>query len=100
MLESEQLPDFIAIQPATFKCGEIEGIAFCQAIQESYTQIVHWKRNLFKVSSGQAGKSFVNLFECFNPMLVHLHLRVALQAAMVIPALFLQKPHSKSKAKV
>ena len=70
-----------------FKWGQIEGIAFCQAIQESYKQIVHWKRNLFKVPSGQAGKSFVReltrMFQSYaNASALE---SVALQAAMVMP---------------
>ena len=99
--QPESLPDFVVVQPATFKWGETEGEAFRQDIQESYNQILHWRRNLFKVPSGQAGKSFVreltrmfksyaeaSVFEC-----------VALQAAMFVPALLLQKPHPKFKAK-
>ena len=101
VLESEQLPDFIPVQPASFKWGEIEGEAFCQDIQECYNQIVHWRRNLFKVPSGQAGKSFVRgLTRMFQSYADASALEtVALQAAMVMPALLLQKPHAKSKAK-
>ena len=39
--ESQSLPDFVVVQPATFKWGEIEGEAFRQDIKESYNQIVH-----------------------------------------------------------
>ena len=101
VLESERLPDFIPVQPASFKWEQIEGEAFCQDIQECYNQIVHWRRNLFKVPSGQAGKSFVReLTRMFQSYADASALEtVALQAAMVMPALLLQKPHAKSKAK-
>ena len=83
-----------------FKWGEIEGIALCQVIQESYKQIVHWKRNLFKVLLGQAGKSLRELTRMFQSCADASALEsVTLQAVMVMPALLLQKSHSKSKVK-
>ena len=81
--------------------AETEGEAFRQDIQESYNQIVHWRRSLFKVPSEQAGKSFVReLTRMFKSYVEASALEcVALQAAMVMPVLLLQKPHPKSKAK-
>ena len=81
--------------------AETEAEAFRQDIQESYNQIVHWRRNLFKVPSEQAGKSFVReLARMFKSYVEASALEcVALQAAMVMPVLLLQKPHPKSKAK-
>ena len=94
------MPNFIPVQPASFKWGEIDE-AFCQDIQECYNQIVHWRRNLFKVPSGQAGKSFVHeLTRMFQSYADAAALEtVALQAAMVMPTLLLLKLHAKSKAK-
>ena len=62
---------------------------------------MHWKRNLFKIPSGKSGKSFVRelsrLFHAFGDgSAVEC---VALKAAMILPALLLQKPYAKSKAK-
>ena len=56
---------------------------------------------MFKVPSGQAGKSFVReLTRMFQSYTDATALEsVALQVAMVMPALLLQKPHLKSKAK-
>ena len=79
--------------------GDLSGQVFSNLIDDAYSQIAHWKANLFKVPSGSIGKQFVaeiaRLFEAFatesalEP--------VALKAAMTLPALLLQKPHAKSK---
>jgi len=97
----EYLPLFVPMQSPTFRWGAIEGGAFARAIQNCYEEIVHWKRNLFKVPSGRAGKSFVReLTRMFQAYADASALEsVAFQAAMVMPALLLQKPHPKSKAK-
>ena len=62
---------------------------------------MHWRRNLFKVPSGKAGKAFVReLTRLFQAYADGSSLEsVALKAAMVMPALLLQKPHPRSKAK-
>ena len=97
----EYLPLFVPMQSPTFRWGEIEGGAFARATQNCYEEIVHWKRNLFKVPSGRAGKSFVReLTRMFQAYADASALEsVAFQAAMAMPALLLQKPHPKSKAK-
>ena len=72
---------------------------FSSLIDDAYTQIAHWKSNLFKVPSGSTGKQFVaeiaRLFESFATESVLE--AVALKAAMTLPALLLQKPHAKSE---
>ena len=72
---------------------------FTNLIDEAYSQIVHWRPNLFKVPSGSCGKQFVaelaRLFEAFTTESALEP--VALSAAMTLPALMLQKPHAKSK---
>ena len=96
-----QLPSFAPMQSPTFKWGDIEGeITVCN-IHECYKEIVHWKRNLFKVPSGRTGKSFIReLTRMFQAYADASALEsVALEAAMIMPALLLQKPHPKSKAK-
>ena len=89
------------MQPSAFLWDAIEGESFIQAIKKCYEEIVHWKKNLFKVPSGKAGKVFVReLARMFQAYADASALEsVALYAAMVMPALLLQKPHSKSKAK-
>ena len=89
------------MQSPTFRWGDVEGVVFACDIQNCYKEIVHWKRNIFKVPLGRAGKSFirelVRLFQAYAD--ASALESVALQAAMIMPALLLQKPHSKSKAK-
>ncbi|XP_066936770.1 uncharacterized protein [Clytia hemisphaerica] len=67
----------------------------------AYEQIVYWRRNLFLVPSGSAGKKFVsetarliNAFVDSSAMKT-----ISLKALMIMPALLLQKPSAKSKAK-
>ena len=99
--DTELLPSFAPMQSPTFHWGDVEGVVFDCDIQNCYKEIVHWKRNLFKVPSGRASKSFIRelarLFQAYAD--VSALESVALQAAMIMPALLLQKPHSKSKAK-
>ena len=68
-------------------------------INEIYEEIVHWRRNLFKVPSGKAGKAFVTEIDhllCANAEAEALE-AIALKAAMILPALLLQKPSASSK---
>ena len=66
-----------------------------------YDKVVHWRRNLFKIPSGRQGKAFVqemaSLFQSYAD--ASARERTVLKAAMVIPALILQKPFRTSKSK-
>ena len=97
----DPLPSFVPAQIPNFRWGEIDGTTMQGVINESYNEIVHWKRNLFKVPSGKAGKGFVHeLTRLLNAFAEVSALEViALKAAFVMPALLLQKPHKRSKAK-
>ena len=70
-------------------------------INEAYEDITHWRRNLFKVPSGKAGKAFVT--EIARLLRAYAEAgaleAIALKSAMVLPALLLQKPSASSKAK-
>ena len=100
-LSSTHLPSFEAAATPNFLWGDIDGESFAHSIDCCYAEIVHWRRNLFKTPSGKAGKSFVRelspLFRAFGDSSALG--AVALKAAMVLPALLLQKPHANSKAK-
>jgi hypothetical protein len=105
-LESDQptiseLPLFEPAQNPNFRWGDKDGETFAHSIDLCYKEIVHWRRNLFKVPSGKAGKSFVSeLARMFRAFAEGSALEcVAMQAAMVMPALLLQKTHPTSKAK-
>jgi hypothetical protein len=79
----------------------VDGETFACSINRSYEVIVHWRRNLFKIPSGKAGKAFIReLTRMFRAYADGSALEsVAMKAAMVMPALLLQKPHPRSKAK-
>ena len=67
-----------------------------------YEEIVKWKKNLFKLPSGNAGKNYIQeltrLIEIWNadskPMS-----DIAIKLSMIMPAILLQKPSRKSTAK-
>ena len=84
-----------------FTWGDFEGPVFCSKVKEVYNEVIHWRRNLFQIPSGSAGKSFV-------AELAHLYLayadgscleNVALAACSIAPILLLQKPSHTSKSK-
>ena len=95
----EDLPTFTPVLEPDFRWGEVkEGRSFACALNRVYEEIVQWKRNLFKVPSGNAGKAFVR--RIFNAYAEGSALEcVAMKAAMTMPALLLQKPSSSSKAR-
>ena len=93
---NSSLPLFRPAIGIEYTWGDSSGQVFTSLIEEAYSQIVHWRPNLFKVPSGSSGKQFVaelaRLYEAESALEY-----VALTAAMTMPALMLQKPHAKSK---
>ena len=90
------LPHFCSAAEPNFVWGEVDGMAFGRALNRVYDETVHWSRNLFKIPSGKAGKTFVReLSRLFRAFADRSALEsVAMKAAMVMPALLLQKPNS------
>ena len=79
----------------------LDGPTMCNKVIACYSEVIHWKRNVFRIPSGKAGKAFVSemakLFQAFAK-----ENRIdsfALIAAVVLPHLLLQKPHKGSKTK-
>ena len=79
----------------------MDSSTFMQDLDKAYNTVVHWKRNLFRVPSGNVGKLFVlELTRLYDAFASKSSLEsIALQATIVIPHLLLQKPHSRSKSK-
>ena len=81
--------------------GAIDGATVWDSITAAYCEVVHWRRNLFTVPNGHAGKDFVReltrLFRAFGEQ--SLLEGLALKAALLLPVLVLQRPHSASRAK-
>ena len=74
---------------------------FANELNNTYKKIIHWKRHLFILLSGAAGKNYIE--EVAHLMKLWINdtpLReIALKAVHVIPALLLQKPSKSSKSK-
>ena len=84
-----------------FTWGELDSETFTQRLSHAYSTVVHWRRNIFSIPSGNAGTAFVTeLSRLFCAYAVGSALEsVALKAAMTMCALLLQKPSRSSKAK-
>lgn len=95
------LPEPVPMARPVFQWGTVSGEEFVRVVDSVYDEVVHWRRNLFKVPSGKEGKAFVSeLARLFRSYAEATALeQVALKAAMVMPHLLLQKPDPNSKAK-
>jgi len=84
-----------------FKWGSYDGESFARKVDLVYEKIVFWKKNLFLLPKGAAGKSYirettrlVNAFVEDSPLK-----NISIKAVMIMPALLLQKPTKKSKSR-
>ena len=95
------LPDFVPLTDPNFQWGSMEGASFCSVIESCCNEIMHWRKNIFKVPYGNVGDAFVKeLTRLFHSYAVSSCLEsIALYAAMVMPTLLLQKPPGKVAAK-
>lgn len=73
---------------------------YTHRLNEAYSIVAHWKRNIFSVPSGNAGKSFVSeLARQHRSYAEGSALEsIALKAATVMCILLLQKPTRTSKS--
>ena len=82
--------------------GQMTAIEVKRSVDKIYDEIVYWRRNVFLLPSGSAGKNFVNemtrLIEAWNTGVSPLN-DFAIKAVMIMPSLLLQKPSYKSGAK-
>ena len=101
-IDTFDLPPFPPLDlDQVFTWGSTDGISFTKDLDDAYTAVVRWKRNLFKVPFGNLGRNFVSeLARLFREYANNSALEsVALKAAMTMPSLLLQRPHNKSKEK-
>ena len=84
-----------------FKWGDLSGEVLIQRINIAYEEIVKWRRNIFLLPSGKAGKAFISeLARLYQSYADNSTLEcIALKACSVMQSLLLQKPHAKSKTK-
>lgn len=86
---------------SSFKWGERDGTAFTNDLDKAYEKIVFWKKNLFILPTGNAGKNYIKeVTKLLNAWTQDSPLRqVSLKAIHTMPALLLQKPSKTSKSK-
>lgn len=97
------LPE-ISVPPSKIKdknWGNLSYQSLYDNVTDIYNEIVHFRRNIFKIPSGKAGKSFIEeltfWLKQFNSS-SDLN-SIALKVFMVLPSLILQKPSATSKVK-
>ena len=96
-----ELPPFVQLSRPNFQWGDKKGEEFVRVVEEAYHEVSGWRRNVFLVPSGSAGKEFVDeLTRLFNAYAQASALEsVAFKLVMVGCTLLLQKPHMKSKTR-
>ena len=85
----------------TFIWGQYDSESIIQSMDESYSEVVHWRKNTFLALYGNAGKSFVSeLSRLYKAYADGSALEaVALKACTVMSILLLQRPFRSSKQK-
>ena len=58
-MAAPDLPPYTALGAPDFSWGWLSGHDFVHAVTAAYAEAVHWRRNIFSVPSGKAGKDFV-----------------------------------------
>ena len=84
-----------------FQWKNVPGSKFTHDLNYIYEHIVYWKKNLFLLTSGKAGKMFIReMTRLISAWVDDSPLKeISLKALHVMPALLLQKPSKKSKSK-
>ena len=91
------LPLFAAMSSPVFKWGPRDAADFIKDIDHAYEITTKWRKNIFKLPSGQSGKQFT---QALSRLFVAYGERspiecIALKAAAVITPLLLQQPSGK-----
>ena len=78
--------------------GDHDSVIFTDALSSAYSEVVHWKANIFKVPLGRGGKrELSSLFRAYSESSALEP--IALKAITVLSVLALQKPSTKPKTK-
>ena len=93
------LPIFRMCSSASFQWGQADPVSVASMMTAAFDEVVRWKRNLFRIPAGSIGKSFVRelsaMFQSYNEGSGMES--VAIYAAMIMPALLLQKTGPQMK---
>ena len=81
--------------------GNVSHQSFCDEINKIYNEVVHFRRNIFNLPSGRAGKQFIEeLIFWLRQFNSNSDLNsIALKAFMVLPSVVLQKSSATTKSK-
>ena len=81
--------------------NNVAGTQFANELNNTYEKIVHWKRNLFMLPSGAAGKNYIEEVTRLMKLWINdtLLREIALKAVHEMPVLLLQKPSKSLKSK-
>ena len=96
------LPAFTPVMQTPDKAyNGIEGTDLVEIVSEIYNDMVRWKKNLFQLPSGKAGKELIKLLTTWlrNYNEETTYQSIALKVVMILPNLLLQKPSATSKSK-
>jgi hypothetical protein len=92
-----ELPPFLPMSAPKFKWGPRDGADFIADVNRAYEITTKWRKNVFKLPSGQSGKLFTKaltyLYEAYgsrSPLE-----SIAFKAAAIIAPLLLQQPSGK-----
>ena len=87
-------PNVEVLQPQPLVWGSHSLADIQLIVNATYDEIVHWRKNIFLLPSGKAGKQFIRettrLLDIWTKESVLC--KIALKAVMIMPALLLQKP--------
>ena len=96
------LPTFAPVSHApNTNCFDIDPNSFTEMIDEAYNRTIKWRKNLFKLPTGNASKLFIKelsfWLQQFNQGTEFQG--IAIKVYMLLPSVLLQKPSANSKAK-
>ena len=94
-------PNEHLINSTIFKSAEVDEKEFIERLQQIHEKAAYWKRNLFLLPSGKAGRSFIDEIASLlkNWIAGAAFDNTAFKAVMVVPRLLSHKPSKNSKAK-
>ena len=97
---NQELRNVLDVRIARYKWGDKNDHELETAVDIIYDKVVYWRKNLFMLPTGKAGKDYVQeLTRLINAWTNKEALRnIAIKAIHVMPNLLLQKPHAKSKS--
>jgi hypothetical protein len=92
-----ELPPFLAMSAPTFKWGTRDAVDFIADVNLAFEKTTKWRKNVFKLPSGQSGKHFTNaltrLYDAYGSRSAMES--VSFKAAAILAPLLLQQPSGK-----